>query len=272
MLAFLDGDQKGMAEQVAWSEGKPEIVARFLMRESAVEAYSGHLRKAREQKQRAVESTGRAGNKESAANRQLDGALREAVFGNLAEARQSALAALDEPTLGKNAQGVGALTLALAGDSFRSETILDGLASRFPQDTLVQSVLLPTARAQIELTRKNPKRSIELLQIALPYELTVTSLNGCLFPAYVRGEAYLAANQGVAAAAEFEKILDHRGIVGACEAGPLAHLGIARAFAMQGDAAKARAAYADFFALWKDADPDIPVLVAAKAEYARLQQ
>jgi serine/threonine protein kinase/tetratricopeptide (TPR) repeat protein len=272
MLAFLDGDAKGMAEQVAWSEGKPEIVARFLMRESAVEAYSGHLRKARELEQRAVESTEHAGNKESAANRRLDGALREAVFGNLSEARQTALAALDEPTLGKNAQGVGALTLALAGDSSHSETILDGLASRFPQDTLVQSVLLPTVRAQIELTRKNPQRSIELLQIALPYELTVTSLNGCLYPAYVRGEAYLAANQGVAAAAEFQKILDHRGIVGSCEAAPLAHLGIARALALQGDAAKARAAYADFFALWKDADPDIPVLVAAKAEYAKLQQ
>jgi len=269
-LAFLDGDRKGMAEQVAWSEGKPEIVARFLMRESAVEAYSGHLRKARELKQRAVESTEHAGNKESAASRRLDGALREAAFGNLAEARQTALEALDEPTLGKNAQGVGAFALALAGDSSRSEAILDGLASRFPQDTLVQSVLLPTVRAQIELTRKNPQRSIELLRIALPYELTATSLNGCLYPAYVRGEAYLAANQSVAAAAEFQKILDHRGIVGACETAPLAHLGIARAFALQGDAAKTRAAYADFFALWKDADSDIPVLVAAKAEYAKL--
>jgi len=274
LLAFLDGDQMGMADQAAWSEGKPEIIPRFLMRESAVEAFSGHLRKARELKQRAVESTEHAGNKESAANRRLDGALREAAFGNLADARQAALAALDEPTLGKNAQGVGALALALTGDSSHSEALLDGLAARFPQDTLVQSVLLPTVRAQIELSRKNPERSIELLRTASPYELTNSSLNGCLYPAYVRGQAYLAAKEGVPAAAEFQKIIDHRGLVGACETGALAHLGIARAFALQGDSSKARAAYKDFLTLWQDADTDVtdvPVLIEAEAEYAKLQ-
>jgi eukaryotic-like serine/threonine-protein kinase len=271
LLAFLASDEKGMAEQVTWAEGKPEILPRFLTREAAVVAYSGHLQKARELMQQAVESAERAGNKESAANRRLDGALREAAFGNLADARQAALTALEEPTLGKNALGVGTLALALTGDNPHSETLLDGLAARFPQDTLVQSVLLPTVRAQIELARKNPERSIELLRITSPYELTNSSLNGCLFPAYVRGQAYLAAKQGGPAAAEFQKIIDHRGLVGACETGALAHLGIARAFILQGDAAEARTAYKDFLTLWQDADAGIPVLIEAKSEYAELK-
>jgi tetratricopeptide (TPR) repeat protein len=271
LLAFLASDEKGMAEQVTWAEGKPEILPRFLTREAAVVAYSGHLQKARELMQQAVESAERAGNKESAANRRLDGALREAAFGNLADARQAALTALEEPTLGKNALGVGTLALALTGDNPHSETLLDGLAARFPQDTLVQSVLLPTVRAQIELARKNPERSIELLRITSPYELTNSSLNGCLFPAYVRGQAYLAAKQGGPAAAEFQKIIDHRGLVGACETGALALLGIARAFILQGDAAEARTAYKDFLTLWQDADADIPVLIEAKSEYAELK-
>jgi tetratricopeptide (TPR) repeat protein len=233
LLAFLDGDEKGMAEQVAWSESKPEIIPRFLTRESAVAAYSGHLRKARELNQQSVESPESAGSKESGANRRLDEALLEAAFGNLAEARRTTLAAMEEPSLGQNAQGVAAFTLALAGDISRSESVLNGLAARFPQDTLVQSVVLPTVRAQIELSRKNPERSIELLRTAAPYELTEISLNGCLYPAYVRGGAYLASKQGVPAAAEFHKIIDHRGLVGACETGASAHLGIARAFALQ---------------------------------------
>jgi serine/threonine protein kinase/Flp pilus assembly protein TadD len=271
LLAFLDGDEKGMAEQVAWSDSKPEIIPRFLTRESAVAAYSGHLRKARELNQQSVESAESAGSKESAANRRLDGALREAAFGNPAEARQTALAAMEEPSLGKNAQGVGALTLAWAGGVSRSESVLNGLAARFPQDTLVQSVLLPTVRAQIELSRKNPERSIELLRAAAPYELTEISFNGCLYSAYVRGEAFLAAKQAVRAAAEFQKIIDHRGLVGACETGALAHLGIARALTLQGDTAKARAAYKEFLTLWQDADVDVPVLIEAKSEYAKLQ-
>jgi serine/threonine protein kinase len=209
LLAFLDGDKKGMAEQVAWSESKPEIIPRFLTRESATAAYSGHLRKARELNQRAVEAAESAGKKESAANRRLGGALREAAFGNLAEARQTALAAIEEPALGQNAKGVGVFTLAWSGNISRSEAVLNGLAARFPQDTLVQSVLLPTVRARIELSRKNPERSIELLRTTAPYELTEISLNGCLYPAYVRGQAYLAAKQGVLAAAEFQKIIDH---------------------------------------------------------------
>ena len=218
-----------------------------------------------------MEAAESAGQKESAANRGLDGAPREAAFGDLAEARKTALAAIEEPALGQNAKGAGAFALAGAGDISRSESVLNGLAVRFPQDTLVQSVLLPTVQAQIELSRKNPERSIELLRTAAAYELTGISLNGCLYPAYVRGQAYLAAKQGMLAAAEFQKILDHRGLVGACETGALAHLGIARAFALQGDTAGARHAYEDFLTLWRDADPDVPVLIEAKSEYAKLQ-
>jgi eukaryotic-like serine/threonine-protein kinase len=130
----------------------------------------------------------------------------------------------------------------------------------------VQSVVLPTVHAQIELSRKNPALSIEVLSDVTPYELTDDSFKGCIYPAYVRGEAYLAAKQGSPAASEFQKILDHRGLVGACETGALAHLGLARASAMQGETTKAKAAYQDFLKLWKDADPDIPIFIATKAE------
>ena len=265
-LAFLAGDERGMAEQVAWSEGKPESIPHFLSRESSAESYSGHLRKARELNQRAVESA----DKETGAYWRVKGALRETAFGNLAEARKTALTALRQPTLDRDTEGVAALGLAWAGDSEHAESLLNNLAERFPQDTLVQSVVLPTVHAQNELSRKNPERSIELLRAAAPYELTAASLGGCIYPAYVRGEAYLAAKQAAAAAAEFQKILDHRGLVGECETGALAHLGTARAYALQGDTVKARAAYQDFLTLWKDADPDIPIYKAAKAEYAKL--
>jgi eukaryotic-like serine/threonine-protein kinase len=196
--------------------------------------------------------------------------VREAAFGNLQKARQAAALVLSQTTLGPNAEATGALTFGWADDTPHAESLLDGLTKRFPQDTLVQSVVLPTVQAQIELVRKNPARSIELLQTSAPYELG-QAFNGCIYPAYVRGEAYLAAKQGFAAGAEFQKILDHRRIVGLCETGALAHLGLARAYVLQGGTVKARTAYQDFLTLWKDADPDIPILKQAKAEYAKLQ-
>jgi len=173
-----------------------------------------------------------------------------------------------------DAEAQAALAYALAGDAAHAQSLADDLAKRFPQDTVVQSVWLPTIRAQIETGRKNAARSIELLQAAASYELGMLSggaANSCLYPVYVRAEAYLSAQQGQLAAAEFQKILDHRGLVSNCATSTLAHLGLARAYALQGDTAKARAAYQDFFALWKDADPDIPILKEAKAEYAKLQ-
>ncbi len=270
-LAFLAGDEQGMREQGAWFEGKPENMDEFLMLQSSLEGYSGHLAKARELTRRAVEAAEHSGNPEAASFILMANALREAAFGNLSEARRAALSALSRPVLGHSAQAAGALALAWAGDIPRTESLIQELAKRFPQGTVVQSVELPTIRAQIELVRENPERSIELLRTAGPYELTDESLNACLYPVYVRGQAYLAANQAAAAAAEFQKILDHRGIVGPCETGALAHLGLARAYAMQGNTAKAKAAYQDFLTLWKDADPDIPIFIAAKAEYAKLQ-
>jgi len=161
----------------------------------------------------------------------------------------------------------------LAGDAAHAQSLADDLSKRFPQSTVVQSVWLPTIHAQIELGRKNANRSIELLHTAAPYELgmlSTSAANSCLYPVYVRAEAYLSAQQGSAAAAEFQKILDHRGLLWNCATGALARLGLARAYAMQGDTAKAKAAYQDSFTLWNDADSNIPILKQAKAEYAKL--
>ena len=270
-LSFLSGDTRGMAEQMAWFEGKPEVILDFLSLESSAEGHSGHLRKARELNRRAIDSAERAGRMEKSSSFRMDGALREATCGNLPEARQATKLALSRTPLGQNAEAAGALALAITGETTQAQSILQGFVRRFPQNTLVQSVVLPTVQAQIELVRENPQRSIELLRTAAPYELTNASLKGCMYPVYVRGEAYLVAKQAAAAAAEFQKILDHRGLVGSCETDALANLQLARAYAMQGDTANAKAAYQDFLTLWKDADPGIPILIAAKAEYAKLQ-
>jgi serine/threonine protein kinase/tetratricopeptide (TPR) repeat protein len=270
-LAFQAGDQRAMSEQVAWSEANPETISKFLSLEAAVQAYSGHLRRSRELTERAIVSAEHAGQKTSAEYRRLKAALVEAAFGNFSVSRQAALASLGWSVLGQDRGGIAALALAWSGEESHAQTVLDELSARFPHGTLVQSVVLPTVQAQIELSRKNPEKSLELLQAAMPYELTGSSLGGCVYPAYVRGEAYLALKNGVAAAAEFQKILEHRGLVGSCETGALAHLGIARAFALQGDTEKAKLAYQEFLTLSKDADPDIPILVAAKSEFTKLE-
>jgi eukaryotic-like serine/threonine-protein kinase len=168
---------------------------------------------------------------------------------------------------------LAAIALALAGDAVKAGRLASGLAERFPEDTVVQFNYLPIIRAGIELHSGSASKAIAALEPGAPYELGLTNLtlNFTLYPIYVRGEAYLAAHQGVAAAAEFQKILDHPGLVVNEPIGALVHLGLARAYAQQGDSAKARTKYQDFFALWKDADPDIPILKEAKAEYAKLQ-
>ena len=269
-LASVAGDQRAMAEQIAWSEANPETISKFLSLQAAVEAYSGHLRKSRELTQRAIASAEHAGQKTSAEYRRLKAALVEAAFGNFSVARQAALASLGWSVLGQDRGGIAALALAWSGEESHAQTVLGELSARFPHGTLVQSVVLPTVQAQIELAHKNPEKSIELLRVSAPYEFTGGSLDGCVYPAYLRGQAYLAVKNGAAAAAEFQKILDHRGLVGTCETGALARLGIARAYALQGDTEKASAAYQEFLTLWKDADPDIPVFVAAKSEFAKL--
>ena len=272
-LAFFQGNAAAMKQQADWAVGKPGEDW-MLSLESDTEGRLGKLGKAQALSHQAVESARRSDEKEPAALWQAKAAIREALFGNADAARQNAAAAAALAPGSHDAEAQAALAYALAGDTVHAQSLADDLAKRFPLDTVVQSVWLPTIHAQIETGRKNPARSIELLQTAAPYELGMLSgsaSNSCLYPVYIRAAAYLSAQQGQLAAAEFQKILDHRGVLWNCATGALAHLGLARAYAMQGDTAKAKSAYQDFFALWKDADPDIPILIAAKSEYAKLQ-
>ena len=284
VLAFFAGDSKVMAEQLAWFAGKREYEYSGLMAESDTEAYAGHLRKARELTRRAVDSAMKIDSKESAAIVCDYSAAREAVFGNVAQARHDAAQALKIAPTSQRVEIGAALALAIAGDSAKAESLLQDLNKRFPSHTQVQSLWLPTIHAQISLTKKKPDAAIVGLRITAPIELgyTPTLANiSCLYPVYLRGQAYLAAGKATAAAAEFQRIHDHNGIVWNCPTGALAHLELARANALEAridkgvaaDAALARALgdYRDFLALWKDADPDIPILKQAKAEYAKIQ-
>jgi eukaryotic-like serine/threonine-protein kinase len=273
-LAFFRGNTTSMKHQSDWAVGKPSAEDQMLSLESDTEAWSGRLGKARALSRQAVESARRSDEKEPAALWQANAAIREALFGNPDAARQNAAAAVALAPGVRDAEAQAALAYALTGDAAHAQSLADDLAKRFPQGTVVQSVWLPTIRAQIETDRKKAARGIELLQAAGHYELgmlSVSALNSCLYPVYVSAEAYLSAQQGATAAAEFQKILDHRGLLWNCATGALAHLGLARAYAMQGDTAKAKSAYQDFLTLWKDADPDIPIFIAAKAEYAKLK-
>jgi eukaryotic-like serine/threonine-protein kinase len=268
-LAFLQNDAVGMAQQVAWSAGKAGAEDVLLAYEADTAAYSGRLGKAREVSRRAVASAERAQEKEVAGSYEAEAALREALFGNAAQARERVAAAL-RLSNGRDGQFGAALALAVAGDTARAQPLADDLARRFPEDTVMHFNYLPTIRAQLALSRDDSSKAIEALQAAVPYELGSVG-NSALYPVYVRGEAYLAGHQGTEAAAEFQKILDQRGVVLNEPIGALAHRGLARAYAMRGDTGKARAAYQDFFTLWKDADPDIPIIIAAKSEYAQLK-
>jgi eukaryotic-like serine/threonine-protein kinase len=282
-LAFLAGDSRVIAEKSAWFTSKPEYENYGLSLASDTEAYGGHLRKARGLTQRAADSGVRSDNKENAAIWHANAALREAAFGNATEARQAAGEALKMATTSQAVEIEAALALAMAGDATRAESLVPDLGRRFPLDTQVQSLWLPAIQAQLALDRENPAAALNRLQAAASMELGQIGFAAsisCLYPVYVRGEAYLAAGEGSAAAAEFQKILDHNGIVWNCWTGALAHLGVARANALESrtsqgadaDAARVRAlaAYKDFLALWKDADPEIPILKQAKAEYAKL--
>jgi eukaryotic-like serine/threonine-protein kinase len=271
--AFLQNDAGGMAQQVAWSAGKSGIEDQLLGLEADTAAYSGQLTKARELTHQASVSALRAEEKEIAASYEADAALREALFGNAAEARQRAAAALRLST-GRDVQYGAALALAFVRDASQGQALADDLGERFPEDTVAQFNYLPTIHARLALNRNDSSKAIEALQDAAPHELGLVGVIfnfASLYPVYVRGEAFLAAHRGSEAAAESQKILDHRGIVLNGPIGALAHLQIGRAYALQGDTAKAKAAYQDFLTLWKDADPDIPILIAAEAEYAKLK-
>jgi tetratricopeptide (TPR) repeat protein len=273
-----------MTEQLKWYAGKPEYENFGLALAADTEAYGGRLRKARELTKAAVASAIRADSKESGAIWQAIAAQREAAFGNAPEARQAAAEALK---LAPTSQGVGseaALAFALAGDAPKAEALVQDIEKRFPLDSQIQSQWLPAIRAQLALNRKDSGAALIELQASSPLELGGIPfiLNGsCLYPVYMRGEAYLAAGQGKAAAAEFQKILDHSGLVWNCWTGSMARLGVARANAVEfksaqgadADAARVRAlrAYQDFLAVWKDADADVQVVKQAKSELEELQ-
>jgi eukaryotic-like serine/threonine-protein kinase len=273
-IAFLQNDAVGMAQQVAWSVGKRGVEDVLLGLQADTAAYSGRLNNAREFSRRAMDSAERAEDEGTAAAYSAASGLREALFGNAEEARRRATMSM-ERSAGRGEQYGAALALAYVGDDGRARGQAEDLGKKFPEDTLLQFNYLPTLRARLAVSRGNASDALETLKTAAPYELGSVPSGGyvwlALYPIFVRGEAYLAAHQGKEAAAEFQKILDHRGVVANEPIGALAHLQIGRAYAMQGDTAKAKAAYQDFLTLWKDADPDIPILIAAKSEYSKLK-
>jgi len=265
-IAFVQGDTAAMQREAEWARDKP-TEADMLWSEAAAAAALGKLRNARDLLRRAAENVQRQGFKESVASMAAWEALTEAKFGNYRQAREQAMAALAMAG-GQDAKSQAALALALSGDAARAEATASELEKRFPLNTSVNSVQVPVVRAASEISRNNPTRAVDLLRAAAPYEL---GEDAELIPIYIRGQAYLHLRAGKEAAAEFQKILDHPGVDPISLYHALAHLGLARAYADAGDTTKARAAYQDFFTLWKDADPDIPVLREAKAEYAALK-
>jgi DNA-binding winged helix-turn-helix (wHTH) protein/predicted Zn-dependent protease len=275
-IAFLKGDKTGMERDAAQSREKPGVDDWMANAEGFVSAYSGHLEVARKMSRRAADLARKTERRDTEALYEADAELREALFGNVSTARQRAVDALKLSKSRDVAYGVG-FALALSGDSSRSQALTEDLSRRFPEDTRVQFAYAPTLRALLALNHSQPSKAVELLQTAIPYEVGIPTEGGSefllgagnLYPAYVRGLAYLAAHQGKEAAGEFQKILDHRGIVVSDPIGALAHLQLGRAYALSGDKTKAKSAYQDFLTLWKDADPDIPILKQAKAEYAK---
>jgi eukaryotic-like serine/threonine-protein kinase len=276
-IGFLENDSAEMERQVTWAAGKPGAEDALFSAQADKEAFFGHLREARTYSRRAAESAQHNDLKETAGIWRAIAALREAEFGNLAMARQDATGALAAVPAGANRdlQAMAALALARAGDVERARSVTQGLEKQWPSNQAFMIYYASAIRAAIELDRGNAGQTIELLRDTARYELgelyPASMLQGFLYPAWLRGQAYLRLRQGAAATVEFQKFLDHRGIVRLCPLGALAHLGLARAYSLQGDTVKAKAAYQDFLSLWKDADSDIPILKQARAEYAKLQ-
>jgi Flp pilus assembly protein TadD len=264
-LAFLEGDHEGMERQVASAAGKAGIEDVLLWNEAATAAHFGQLKKARLLFGQAAASALRADETEAAAGYRAGAAVTAALFGDDGEARRWAASALHLAN-GPDIVYEAALALALAGDTPRAQALSEALSSRSPKDTVVQYLYVPTLRAQVGLNRNQAPRSLEILQVAAPYELGAAAL----FPAYVRGLADLAVHRGSEAASEFQKIVDHSGIVLNSPIGALARLQLARAYLAQGDRAKARTEYEGFLELWNSADQETPILRQASAEYARL--
>jgi eukaryotic-like serine/threonine-protein kinase len=273
-LAFALNDAAGMAQHAAKLAAQPRLGHTMLSTEGDTAAYSGHLKDARELSRRAMDSAERGGEKDAPALYSGTSALREAWFGNTGEARRRATLAL-QLSSGRDLQYFAALAFAYTRDDARAKALADDLDKNFPEDTIVQFNYLPSVRGRLALNKGDASGAIASLAAAAPYELGATRAIDLdwtpMFPVFVRGEAYLAARRGSEAVAEFQKILDHRGLVLNQPIGALAHLGLGRAYVLQGDIPKAKAAYQDFLMLWNDADTDIPVLQQAKAEYRKLR-
>ena len=271
-LAFLQNDTAAMAQHVAWGAGKPGDEDPLLATQSDTEGYYGRLAAARDFARRAVDSAVRADSKETAALWQAIGALREAEFGNSGQARQAASAAVTLSP-GRDVKVLAAVAFARAGDIPHARALADELEKAYPTNTTLKLYWFPIVRASIALGSQKPDDAMVALEAVAPYEFGEPPpfQIGTMYAPYIRGEAYLANHNGAAAAREFQKFLDHRGLVVNYPLASLAHLGLARAYALSGDTAKAKTAYQDFFTLWKDADPEIPILKEAKTEYAKLQ-
>jgi len=274
VMAFLEDNAEEMKRQAALTVGQPGAEDVLLSAQSDTEAFYGHVGRAREFARRAVDSARHADLKETAAQWQLYSALEEAEFGNSERARREVKEGLDIAST-RDAQILAALTLARAGDTARAQALAEELEKQFPLNTSLNGYWLPAIRAYLDIQRGTAAEALKVLEPASRYELGFfppqSGPGGLLYPAYVRGQAYLLLHQGKEAASEFQKLLDHRTMLGNSPLASLARLNLGRAYTLQGDSAKARAAYQDFFALWKDADPDIPVLKQAKSEYAKLQ-
>jgi tetratricopeptide (TPR) repeat protein len=269
-LAFLLGDRAQMEEQVAWAMGKPKVENWMLWAESDSATYYGRVRKAREFLRRAVQSALKDDAPDTAAGWQAFHAWAEAEIGNSGRAQEMAAESLGL-SAGREVGSTAGLALARAGDTAQAQKMAEKLNQEFPLDTLMQNCSLPAIRAAIELEKNNPAKAIESLKTATPCELGNDLTGGKLVPVYLRGEAYLKAGQAKEAAAEFQKIIDHPGIVLNYVHGALARLQLGRAQVMMGDKDAARKSYQGFLTLWKDADPDTPIYKQAKAEYARLR-
>ena len=277
VIAFLKGDRTGMEREAALPREKPGADDWMSNAEGFVSAYSGHLQEARKMSRRAADLARKAERRDTEALYEADAAMREALFGNVSTARQRALDAL-ALSKSRDAEYEVAFELAFSGDVSRSQELTEDLSRRFPEDTIVRFTYAPTIRALVALNHNQPSKAVELLQTTISYEGGTPIEGGSEFllgagsfyPAYVRGLAYLAAHQGAEAAAEFQKILDHRGVVLCDPIGVLSHLQLGRAYALSGEKTKAKSAYHDFLTFWKDADPNIPILKRAQTEYASL--
>ena len=273
-LAFAQNDTAAMAQHAANVDSLPKWQHQMLSMEGDTAAYAGRLKEAREFSRRAMDRAQHAGEKDAPALYSGTSALREVWFGNTAEARRRASLAL-KLSAGRDLEYFAALAFAYAKDDVRAKALANDLGKRFPEDTIVQFNYLPGIHGKLALNKGDASGAIQSLAVAAPYELGATRALDldwtAMFPVFVRGEAYLAARRGSEAAAEFQKLLDHRGLVLNQPIGALAHLGLGRAYVLQGDTVRAKAAYVDFLTLWKDADTDIPVLQQAKAEFAKLQ-